>query len=128
MPKAMPSMTMYQPGDIVLIGFPLGGSGQRKVRPALVILDSGDADIVVARLTTQIHQSSFDIALSDWKGAGPKVPTVVRLHKLATLEKSLVQLLIGSSVGQAIYFRHNEANVRALVRALRQHDVSAGDR
>jgi len=96
MPKAMPSMTMYQPGDIVLIGFPLGGSGQRKVRPALVILDSGDADIVVARLTTQIHQSSFDIALSDWKGAGPKVPTVVRLHKLATLEKSLVQLLIGS--------------------------------
>ena len=86
MPKAMPSMTMYQPGNIVLIGFPLGGSGQRKVRPALVILDSGDADSVVARLTTQFHQSSFDIALSDWKGAGLKAPTIVRLHKLATLE------------------------------------------
>jgi len=62
----------------------------------LVILDSGDADIVVARVTTQSYRTAFDVAIVDWHAAGLLAPSVVRLHKLATLAKSL----IGRSLGQ----------------------------
>jgi mRNA interferase MazF len=88
-------MINYQPGDIVLIAFPFAAGVQSKNRPAMVILDSGDSDILVARVTTQIGQTVHDIILNDWKNAGLLAPSTVRLHKLATLEKSLVQRCLG---------------------------------
>ena len=88
-------MTNYQAGDLVLIAFPYAGGGQSKARPALVLLDTGDADLLVGRVTTQRSATPFDVDLVGWKQAGLLGPSVVRLHKLATLEKALVQRLIG---------------------------------
>ena len=70
------------------------------LRPGLVLLDIGDLDVVVARVTRQMHATLFDIVLNDWKGAGLLAPSVVRLHKIATLEKTLVQRKLGSLQGQ----------------------------
>jgi mRNA interferase MazF len=92
----MPSMTTYQPGDILLVNFPFSGSAQRKARPALVVLDTGDADILVARVTTQGYQTPHDVPVTDWQKAGLLAPSVVRLHKLATIEKALVQRRLGA--------------------------------
>jgi len=78
----MPSTISYQPGDLVLVEFPFTGPGT-KLRPALVVLDSGDADVVLARVTTP----PYDIHLTDWRQAGLLAPSFVRLHKLATLSK-----------------------------------------
>jgi mRNA interferase MazF len=89
-------MTACQPGEIVLIAFPFAGTSQTKHRPALVLVDSGDADVVVARVTTQVYQTPFDVAVTDWQGAGLLAPSVVRLHKLATLEKRLIRRPLGS--------------------------------
>jgi len=75
--------------------FPFAHGTQTKKRPALVILDTGDADVLVARVTTQTHQTSYDIPISDWQGAGLLLPSVVRLHKLATLEKTLIGRHLG---------------------------------
>ena len=61
----------------------------------MVIVDTGDADILVARVTTQSGQSDHDVPIEDWRGAGLLAPSIVRLHKLATLEKSLVQRHLG---------------------------------
>jgi mRNA interferase MazF len=88
-------MINFQPGELVLIAFPFTATAQSKRRPAMVILDSGDADILVARVTTQTGQSDYDLRISDWKGAGLLAPSIIRLHKLATLEKSLVQCALG---------------------------------
>ena len=88
-------MTNYQPGDLVLIAFPFTAGPQTKSRPAMVVLDVGDADILVARVTTQSGQDDHDVLLHDWKGAGLLAPSTVRLHKLATLEKALVQRRLG---------------------------------
>ena len=62
----------------------------------MVLLDSGDADVLVARVTTQPKQDDHDVTLSDWRNTGLLAPSTVRLHKLATLEKSLVQRRLGS--------------------------------
>jgi mRNA interferase MazF len=43
-----------------------------------------------------MHQSAFDQLISDWKKAGLMAPSWVRLHKLATLEKSLVRRKLGA--------------------------------
>lgn len=88
-------MTNYQPADIVLVAFPYVGGTQTKNRPALVILDTGDVDVVVARITTQIYQTPYDVPITDWQGAGLLAPSVVRLHKLATLEKALIRRRLG---------------------------------
>lgn len=88
-------MTNYEPGDIVLIDFPFVGKEQTKRRPALVLLDTGNADLVVARVTSQPRQTAFDVDITDWRGAGLLLPSIVRLHKLATLEKSLIARTLG---------------------------------
>ncbi|MCI0475251.1 MAG: type II toxin-antitoxin system PemK/MazF family toxin [Anaerolineales bacterium] len=88
-------MTNFKSGDIVLVSFPFVDNEQTKRRPALVLLDTGDADLVVARVTSQPRQDEFDIEIADWRGAGLLVSSVARLSKLATLEKSLVARTLG---------------------------------
>jgi mRNA interferase MazF len=88
-------MINYQPGDVVLVEFPFAGGSQVKSRPALVVLDTGDADVVVARITTQSHRTPHDVPIQEWQGAGLLAPSTIRLHKLATLEKSLVHRQLG---------------------------------
>ena len=88
-------MTIYKPGDLVLLDFPFTSGEQTKRRPALVLLDDGGADVVVARVTSQSRQDTFDVELTDWRGAGLILPSVARLHKIATLEKTLVVRTLG---------------------------------
>jgi mRNA interferase MazF len=89
-------MMSYPPGDIVLVAFPYTSGAQARTRPALIILDTGDPDILVARITTQLYQTPHDVAIADWRGAGLLAPSIVRLHKLATLEKGLLQRRLGA--------------------------------
>ncbi len=92
-------METYQPGDIVLLSFPFGDATGSRRRPALVLLDTGDNDIVVARVTSQLARDQFDVQLEDWSSAGLLLPSIVRLHKLATLEKRLVETRLGRLAG-----------------------------
>lgn len=86
---------LFERGEIVLLAFPFASETGVKQRPALVLLDPKDQDLLVARITTQQHQSAFDIAVRDWKGAGLLAPSYVRLHKLAAVEKRLVRRKLG---------------------------------
>src|SRR5438552_8898978 len=89
-------MTNYRKGDLLLVIFPFVDAQHGKRRPALVVADTGDQDVVLARVTTQKTRDSFDVELNDWKSAGLLSPSTVRLHKLATINKSLVQRHLGS--------------------------------
>jgi mRNA interferase MazF len=89
-------MTTYNRGDILLVSFPFTTGVSAKNRPALVVLDSGDSDVLVARITTQRHGTASDISIVDWRAAGLLAPSQARLEKLATLEKSLVRRTLGS--------------------------------
>jgi mRNA interferase MazF len=89
-------MTNYQTGDLVLVAFPDSSGLTGKQRPALVVAHTGDSDLVLARVTTHLYASAFDVVVNDWKTAGLMAPSVVRLHKLATLEKRLVTRRMGT--------------------------------
>ena len=89
-------MQNYRPGEIVLLSFPFADAARVKRRPALVLLDTGDEDVVVGRVTSQVAQWPFDVELAEWRGAGLLLPSVVRVHKVATLEKRLVERRLGA--------------------------------
>jgi len=86
----------YRMGELVLLSFPYTNGIREKQRPALVLLDVGDEDILLARVTSKLNDTIYDVVLQEWEEAGLLLPSVVRLHKLATLEKHLVKRRIGS--------------------------------
>lgn len=87
---------MYRLGDIILLNFPYTGFVGAKKRPALVILDAKDGDVLVSRITSKSHHSDYDLTITDWKGAGLISLSYVRLHKLATLENTLIERKLGA--------------------------------
>jgi mRNA interferase MazF len=88
-------MTTYATGEIVLVDFPYSGGARAVLRPALVLLDAGDDDFMAARITTQVHSSSYEHPIADWRGTGLRAPSIIRLHKIATLRKTDVVKRIG---------------------------------
>ncbi len=76
-------MKTFSSGEIVFVRFPFTDLKGSKRRPGLVLFDTGDADIVVARITSKSPSSEF------------LDPSCVRVHKLSTLRKNLVERKMG---------------------------------
>lgn len=83
-------MIDYKLGEVVLIAFPYTDRMGSKKRPALVLYDAGDPDLLVARITSQTVLAKDDLVLNDWMEAGLLMASTVRLHKVAILEKSTI--------------------------------------
>lgn len=88
-------MTNYEVGEVVLVDFPQSGTGRRKRRPALVILDIGDADVILAPITTKERSGRGDLNLRDWSASGLLRESWVRLAKIACLDKSDITRSLG---------------------------------
>lgn len=79
-----------QKGDIVLIPFPFTDLTGSKKRPALILL-SGSLDVTVSFISTQLHwQEPTDLLLHPNSTNGLKKPSLVRIGKIATVDKALV--------------------------------------
>jgi len=88
-------MNVIETGTIVLLQFPFTDGMTYKRRPALVLKDFEDGDLLVCRITSKIYNSAYDIYLNDWSKFGLKLPSVVRVHKMATLEKDMIVTIMG---------------------------------
>jgi mRNA interferase MazF len=77
-------------GDIVLIPFPFTDLSGTKKRPAL-ILAAGESDITVSFITTQFKwEESHDIRIEPSDSNGLKKISLIRISKLATIDKDMV--------------------------------------
>jgi mRNA interferase MazF len=83
-------MTSYNFGDIVLIGFPHTDLQGISKRPAIVLYDSGDQDVLLARITTQEYTTETDYRILDWQKGGLLAESYIRLGKQATIEKRYI--------------------------------------
>ncbi len=82
-------------GDIVLIPFPFSDLTGNKNRPAIILIDSVD-DVTICFITTQLKwQSDFDIIVQPTKLNGLKKTSLIRLNKIATIDKELIIGLLG---------------------------------
>ena len=82
-------MKKYTFGDVVLTVFPYVSGGTAKQRPALVLRDTGDDDMIIALITSKtFRHSTYDVKITDWQQAKLLFPSTVRVHKILTQEKS----------------------------------------
>jgi mRNA interferase MazF len=83
-------------GNIVLIPFPFTDLSGNKLRPALVLAEN-NLDVTVSFITTQLQwQEPTDILLQPGSKNGIKKTSLVRLSKIATIDRSLIVGMIGS--------------------------------
>jgi mRNA interferase MazF len=94
------SMIKY---SLVLVPFPFDDFSASKVRPALCLTSEiGNLEhIIIAFISSQIPDelagSDFVIRKnsSHWKGTGLALDSVIRLHKMVTIPKSLIKRKLG---------------------------------
>lgn len=73
---------------------PTTGGAAGKLRPVLVLFDLG-ADAVVCRITSVLRTGALDVALSEWMQEGLLKPSVARLDRIVTVDKTLLVKRLG---------------------------------
>ena len=85
-----------QKGDIVLIIFPFTDLSGNKLRPALVIAET-PTDVISLFITAQLKwREVTDVILIPDNNNGIKKQSLLRISKIATLDKRLVKGRLGS--------------------------------
>jgi mRNA interferase MazF len=88
-------MPSYSFGEVLILPFTYADLESRKRRPAVVIVDSGDTDVLVAKITTKQYHSKFDLEIDGWREAGLLAPSIIRVHKMLAVEKAHILQQIG---------------------------------
>ena len=88
----------FKENTIVLIAFPFTNLTASKIRPALIIRDQVDDDLICCPISSIFNRTRDDIEIkeSDTKGFVFPIKSVVRIQKIFTLNMSLVRKKIGS--------------------------------
>jgi mRNA interferase MazF len=83
-------------GDVVLLSFPFTDLSGSKLRPAVVLSESA-LDVTVCFVTTQLFwEDENDLKLSANQHSGIKKESLLRVSKIATLDKAFLKGKIGS--------------------------------
>ena len=112
---------MISRGDIVLLSFPFTNLKSSKVRPALVVSDDSynkqTNDAVFIFITSKKHSSQYDLRIEktnkSFKLTGLKAPSTLRISKIMSLEKRLVQRKLG--IADSIIMRKVNAALKCLL-------------
>jgi mRNA interferase MazF len=77
-------------GSIFLIPFPFTDLKGSKIRPAVVLCMS-DLDVTICFITSELKwDSEHDISILPSQNNGLKVPSLIRIGKIATIQTNLV--------------------------------------
>ena len=83
-------------GEIILIPFPFTNLTDTKIRPCLVLIEA-EFDVTVSFITTQTGWSDkASLAMKPSAANGLKKESLIRLNKLATIDKELIIGKIGA--------------------------------
>lgn len=88
--------------DIVLLPYPFSNLQERKVRPAIIVSNNNFnrmcPDCIALPLTSVLREDAFSIPLNqkDMKNGKLVKPSCIRIDKMFSVEKKLVQFKIGT--------------------------------
>jgi mRNA interferase MazF len=89
-------MPNFQYGDIVLLDYPFAERRISKRRPALVLIEDAENDILVFRITSKSYTGTTDVPIRDWTDAGLNAKSIVRLTKMVTVGEMDVIKKVGT--------------------------------
>ena len=100
----MPSTTTYRRGHVVVVEVPFSDLSGTKRRPALVVsaekFHRALPDLIVCPISSQAQfyrkPGVGDCPLGDWRRAGLRHPSTVRISKLLAVEKQIVKKALGA--------------------------------
>jgi mRNA interferase MazF len=107
---------MLNPGDIVWLPFPFKETTGAKVRPAVVLRDTGNDEVICCMITTREPTDGYAIALSASDLARGRLPVemcYVRVNRLFTGDGQMAQR-IAAVLEPRIFSRVKEAVVVSL--------------
>ena len=81
-------------GEIYICQFPFTSGTLGKPRPALVLFDLGE-DTLICRITSVLRTGLLDVQINDWSSVGLAKPSVARLDRVVTAEKSCLGRKLG---------------------------------
>jgi len=96
----MPSTTLYNVGDVVLVRFPFTNLKASKKRPAVIISNhryqQSRPDVILVAITSQFKNQSTvgEYCLQDWQQAGLLKPSLIK-PLIATLEQNQIVKVMG---------------------------------
>ena len=95
----MPSTTTFKRGQVIVVNVPFSNHAGVKPRPALVI--SAEAfhrnlhDLIVCPISSQPryyrHPGPGDCPLREWRAAGLRYPSTVRISKVLAVDKQIIK-------------------------------------
>jgi len=93
-------MTVYNRGDVVLVGFVFSDESGKKLRPAVVISSAAyhraRQEVIVAAITSNVRRRLFgDYLMGSWKEAGLLFPSVVTAI-FRTIKRTMIERNLGS--------------------------------
>ena len=93
-------MTVYNRGDIVLVGFVFSDESAKKLRPVVVISSAAynrsRQEIIVAAITSNIRRRLFgDHLIAAWKGTGLLFPSLVT-GIFRTIKQTIIDRKVGT--------------------------------
>lgn len=108
-------MTLFNPGDVVLIGFPFTDLAGSKQRPALVIsslwYNENKIDVILAAITSQVPAKPEDdeylLSPKELKMAGLPKQSMVKVGKIVTLDRRLIRKKLGRLPDESLYHIKN---------------------
>lgn len=82
----------YKKGDIILIKYPFTNLIEFKVRPALVLRNQDDNDVIVIPISTAINLRKFDLVIkkNNYSKKPLPVKSAIRIGKIATIQSDLI--------------------------------------
>lgn len=60
------------------------------MRPALVLQKFEDGDLILCRITSKFYSTEYDVTINNWENYGLLLPSTVRVHKVMTVESTLI--------------------------------------
>lgn len=110
-------MEKYLKGDVVIIPFPYSDLVQRKRRPALVLANLKENDLILCQITSQLRQSKYFVPLNDDNFTTGQLPIPSNIHcsLVFTMCKNLVIKKVGTiNMGTMVRVLQNIGRIFAI--------------
>ena len=90
-------MAKFIKGSVVVVPFPFSDLSQAKKRPALVITDLKNDDLILCQITSQQIRDDYSIALEDkdFSKGSLKKESNIRPNRIFTADKNIILYEVG---------------------------------